>query len=59
MTTMANLRTPEAAKRLGITVGEVIELMDSGELPRHVDDHNHLVVTDAEVDAYAARRAAS
>jgi excisionase family DNA binding protein len=53
--TTATLRTPEVAERLGVSNREVIRLLDTGELPRQVDDDGNLVVPVDAVDEYAAR----
>ena len=50
---MAQLRTVEAAKRLGISVREVLVLIDRGALPRATDDRGRLVIPENAVDDYA------
>lgn len=50
----ALLRTPVVAKRLGVSVREVIEMLDDGRLPRMRSEENHLVVPESAVAALEA-----
>lgn len=53
---MAMLRLLEVAQRLGMGPRAVVRLVDAGELPQSRDGEGHLVIDEAAVLEYDARR---
>ncbi len=54
--TATRLRTPEVARRLGITGDEVYRLIFAGELEGQPDREGIVYVTAASVEGYRSRR---
>jgi excisionase family DNA binding protein len=54
---VTSIRGAEAARRLGVSVREVVVLVDRGELPRDRDELGRLVVPEDAVEALRARLA--
>jgi predicted site-specific integrase-resolvase len=55
--TVTMLRGAEAARRLGVSVRELVVLVDRGELPRDRDEFGRLMVPEDAVEALRARLA--
>ena len=56
MSTSTWLTTPEAGRRLGITAGDVVDLIFDGELPgRPAPDYSRLMVRESDLEEYLRR----